>query len=59
MIHQLIFSKLLGEIDYGAQGDFNSAGFVPFRDAALEFLQQPIRVFCCTGLAHGLARQGK
>merc|ERR1712216_679206 len=27
MIHQLIFSKLLGEIDYGAMGDFSPAGF--------------------------------
>lgn len=26
MLHQLIFSKLLGEIDYGAMGDFNPAG---------------------------------
>lgn len=28
MLHQLIFSKLLGEIDYGAMGDFNPAGYV-------------------------------
>ena len=28
MIHQLIFSKLLGEIDYGAMGDFSPAGCV-------------------------------
>ena len=28
MIHQLIFTKLLGEIDYGAMGDFSPAGCV-------------------------------
>ena len=32
MLHQLIFTKLVGEIDYGAGaqgfGEFNAAGFV-------------------------------
>jgi hypothetical protein len=28
MLHQVIFSKLLGEIDYGALGDFDPSGFV-------------------------------
>jgi len=26
MLHQLVFQSLLGEIDYGAQGDFSTAG---------------------------------
>ena len=25
-LHQLIFAKLLGEVDYGARGDFSKAG---------------------------------
>jgi hypothetical protein len=29
MLHTLIFTKLLGEIDYGAMGDFNRAGCMP------------------------------
>ena len=28
MLHSLIFTKLLGEIDYGAMGDFTPAGCV-------------------------------
>ena len=28
MLHQVIFQKLLGEIDYGARGDFSGAGCV-------------------------------
>ena len=27
-LHQLIFTKLLGEVDYGARGDFSKAGCV-------------------------------
>mmetsp|Transcript_4345 Transcript_4345/g.6402 ORF Transcript_4345/g.6402 Transcript_4345/m.6402 type:complete len:96 (-) Transcript_4345:248-535(-) len=27
MLHQLVFQSLLGEIDYGAQGDFTPAGY--------------------------------
>jgi hypothetical protein len=33
MLHQVIFQKLLGEIDYGASGDFSGAGCV--RDGAV------------------------
>ena len=28
-LHQLIFTKLLGEVDYGARGDFSKAGCDP------------------------------
>ena len=51
MIHQLIFTKLLGELDYGAgtgMGDFNAAGCA-FRSA-----MQPR----CTGEAAGRQQQG-
>ena len=27
MLHQLVFQSLLGEIDYGAMGDFTPAGY--------------------------------
>jgi hypothetical protein len=46
MLHQLVFQSLNGEIDYGARGDFNSAG--PDKQAQL-----------CLGLhCRGSALQG-
>ena len=39
MLHQLVFQSLLGEIDYGAQGDFTPAGYVLSHNVVLvEFL---------------------
>ena len=32
MLHQLVFQSLLGEIDYGAQGDFSTAGCVALHE---------------------------
>ena len=42
MLHTLIFTKLLGEIDYGAMGDFNTAGWVlPPRSVLLSKTSSP------------------
>jgi hypothetical protein len=51
MIHQLVFTKLLGELDYGAGtgiGDFNAAGC-----ASRSAMQLP-----CSGAAAGKQQQG-
>ena len=51
MIHQLVFTKLLGELDYGAGtgiGDFNAAGCASRSDML------PL----CTGAAAGRLQQG-
>lgn len=53
MIHQLIFSKLLGEVDYGAGGigDFNAAGCVTKPDA-FNFFRAP-SIFCSRAVVQG------
>jgi hypothetical protein len=47
MLHQLVFQSLLGEIDYGAMGDFNTAGCVPPRTPGIGWP-------CAAGVAQGV-----
>ena len=56
MLHQLVFQSLLGEIDYGAMGDFNPAGCVPPRTPCLAGRAQRASLGWCTAALCGALR---